>query len=142
MCFLYLLYPCLRTLLYLLVLVLLLAFSTPLSAQPNPDPWEGFNRAMFTFNDTLDFYLLKPVATGYDKVMPNPLQSGVSNFFSNVDDIVVFFNQLLQFKLRDATATSARLVFNTTFGLLGLIDVASHMDLPKDNEDFGQQSSD
>lgn len=93
---------------------------------------------MFAFNETADKYVFKPAAKGYNFVMPDIASKGVSNFFNNVDDIVVFFNQLLQFKFAEATATSARLVFNTTFGLLGLIDVATDMDLPKENEDFGQ----
>jgi len=105
----------------------------------NPDdPLESFNRSMFTFNDNVDKYAFKPAAQGYNFIMPSFASKGVSNFFSNVDDIVVFFNQLLQFKLAEAASTSARFVFNTTFGLLGLIDVATHMDLPKYNEDFGQ----
>ena len=105
----------------------------------NPDdPFESFNRSMFQFNDTVDKYAFKPVAQGYNFIMPSFASKGVSNFFSNVDDIVVFFNQLLQFKFAEAASTSARLVFNTTFGLLGLIDVATHMELPKYNEDFGQ----
>ena len=106
---------------------------------PNPDdPFESFNRSMFQFNETVDKYAFKPAAQGYNFIMPSIASKGVSNFFSNVDDIVVFFNQLLQFKFAAAAATSARFVFNSTFGLLGLIDVASHMDLPKKNEDFGQ----
>jgi len=107
------------------------------SANPD-DPFERFNRSMFEFNETFDKYALKPAAESYDFIMPDFASKGVSNFFSNVDDIVVFFNQLLQFKFTDATATSARFVFNSTFGLLGLIDFASDMDLPKYNEDFGQ----
>jgi len=106
---------------------------------PNPDdPFESFNRSMFAFNETADKYVIKPVAEGYNFIMPDIASKGVTNFFSNVDDIVVFFNQLLQFKFKAAAATSARFVFNSTFGLLGLIDVATHMDLPKQAEDFGQ----
>ncbi|MCK4833193.1 MAG: VacJ family lipoprotein [Gammaproteobacteria bacterium] len=93
---------------------------------------------MHAFNENVDKYAFKPVAKGYNFVMPNFASKGVSNFFSNIDDIVVFFNQLLQFKFSAAAATSARFVFNTTFGLLGLIDVATDMDLKKNNEDFGQ----
>ena len=105
----------------------------------NPDdPFEPFNRSMFAFNEQVDKYAFKPVAKGYNFIMPDIASKGVTNFFSNVDDIVVFFNQLLQFKLTDAAVTSARLVFNTTFGLFGLIDVATPMGLPKKNEDFGQ----
>ncbi len=106
---------------------------------PNPDdPLESFNRSMFAFNEGADKYVIKPAAKGYNFIMPNVASKAVSNFYSNVDDIVVFFNELLQFKIAAAIATSARFVFNSSFGLLGLIDVASDMDLPKHNEDFGQ----
>lgn len=105
----------------------------------NPDdPFESFNRSMFAFNEGVDKYAFKPAAKGYNFIMPDIASKAVSNFFSNVDDIVVFANQILQFKIAAALATSARIVFNTTFGLLGLIDVASEMDLYKHNEDFGQ----
>ncbi|GMR00956.1 MAG: hypothetical protein BMS9Abin19_0300 [Gammaproteobacteria bacterium] len=106
---------------------------------PNPDdPFESFNRSMFAFNEGVDKYAFKPVAKGYNFIMPSFASKGVSNFFSNIDDIVVLFNQLLQFKFAAAAATSARFVFNTTFGLLGFFDVATSMDLHKHNEDFGQ----
>lgn len=106
---------------------------------PNPDdPYESFNRNMFAFNENVDKYAFKPVAKGYNYVMPNFANKAVTNFFNNIDDIVVFFNQLLQFKFADAAATSARFVYNSTFGLLGLIDFASDMGLPKQEEDFGQ----
>lgn len=112
---------------------------TTLEGPPNPDdPFEPFNRSMFEFNEGVDKYAFKPAAQGYNYIMPNFASKGVSNFFSNVDDIVVFFNQILQFKFAEAAATSARFVFNSTFGLLGLIDVATDMDLKKHNEDFGQ----
>lgn len=123
----------------LLITLLLSSGCTTLNGPANPDdPYESYNRSMFAFNENIDKYALKPMAEGYNFVMPNIASKGVSNFFNNIDDIVVFFNQLLQFKVRDAAATSARFVFNTTFGLLGLIDVAKDMDLPKANEDFGQ----
>jgi len=110
-----------------------------LEGPANPDdPFESFNRSMFAFNEGADKYVIKPVAKGYNFIMPDIASKGVSNFFSNVDDIVVFFNQLLQFKFAAAVATSARFVFNSTFGLLGLIDVATEMELYKHNEDFGQ----
>lgn len=129
-------------LLHYCLLCLAILFSSGCATLDGPadpdDPLESFNRSIFAFNEGVDKYALKPVAEGYNFIMPNFASKGVSNFFSNVDDIVVFFNQLLQFKLADAAATSARFVFNTTFGLLGLIDVASEMDLAKKNEDFGQ----
>jgi phospholipid-binding lipoprotein MlaA len=110
-----------------------------LDGPPNPDdPLERYNRAMFNFNETMDRAILKPVAKGYNWIMPDILSTGVTNFFSNLDDIVVFANSLLQLKFAQAVSTSARIVWNTSLGLLGFIDVATHFDLPKYNEDFGQ----
>ncbi len=123
----------------LFITFLLSSGCATLDGPPNPDdPLESFNRSMFAFNEGFDKYALRPAAEGYNYVMPDIASKGVSNFFNNLDDIVVFFNQLLQFKIHEAVATSARFVFNTTMGLLGLIDVATEMDLPKYNEDFGQ----
>ncbi len=102
------------------------------------DPFEGFNRAMYTFNDNFDKAILKPVATGYQKVVPEAVNNSISNFFSNLDDVVVLANDLLQLKFEQTISDLGRITFNTTFGLAGLFDVASHMDLPKHNEDFGQ----
>lgn len=102
------------------------------------DPFEDLNRVVFTFNEQVDKAVLKPVAKGYQAVMPELLNQGVSNFFGNLQDVVVIFNDLLQFKFHQATMDTSRVVFNTTFGLLGFFDVASHMELPKHNEDFGQ----
>ena len=123
----------------LLITILFSSGCATIEGPANPDdPFESFNRSMFAFNENVDKYAFKPVAKGYNFIMPDAASKGVSNFFSNVDDIVVFANQLLQFKIAAAIATSARIVFNTTFGLLGLIDVATEMDLHKHNEDFGQ----
>ena len=110
-----------------------------LDGPPNPDdPLESYNRAMFSFNETMDKAILKPVAKGYNWIMPDLLSTAVTNFFNNLDDIVVFANSLLQLKFQKAGETSARLVLNTTFGLFGLLDLGPRMDLPKQNEDFGQ----
>jgi phospholipid-binding lipoprotein MlaA len=123
----------------LLITILFSSGCATIEGPANPDdPFESFNRSMFAFNENVDKYAFKPAAKGYNFIMPDAASKGVSNFFSNVDDIVVFANQLLQFKIAAAIATSARIVFNTTFGLLGLIDVATEMDLHKHNEDFGQ----
>lgn len=102
------------------------------------DPFESFNRAMFNFNEGLDEYILKPVAQGYDKAMPDPVKTGVTNVFNNLDDIFVIINDLLQFKLTQFTQDTARFIINSTFGIFGLFDVATQMGLPKHNEDFGQ----
>ena len=102
------------------------------------DTLESYNRAMFAFNDAVDKALFKPVAKVYRRVLPEPVTTSVGNFFSNLNDVVVLVNDLLQFKLHLAAMDSSRIVFNTTFGIAGLFDVATRMELPKHNEDFGQ----
>ena len=104
---------------------------------PN-DPFESYNRSMYKFNDGVDRYVLKPVAKGYDAITPAPVQKGISNFFSNLDDVLVIVNDLLQLKLKQAASDTGRLIINSTLGLFGLIDWASDMGLEKHNEDFGQ----
>ena len=105
----------------------------------NPaDPLEPFNRGMYKFNDSVDRALIKPVATGYKKVMPVTGRTMVSNFFSNLDDIVVTANDLLQLKLVQGFSDGMRFVVNSTIGVFGLIDVASTSGLEKHNEDFRQ----
>jgi len=125
-----------------LLIILLLGFNigcTTLDGPANPDdPFESFNRSMYSFNETLDEYAMKPIAKGYQAVTPDAVDTGITNFFSNLDDVLVLINELLQFKIEEAIATSARIVFNTTFGLFGLIDVATDFGLPKHDEDFGQ----
>ncbi len=100
------------------------------------DPYEGWNRKVQWFNDGLDDYLMRPVAQGYQWVMPDFADRGVSNFFSNIDDVGVTVNSALQGKFAQAGSDSARLVVNTTAGLGGLFDVASLIDLPKHKENF------
>lgn len=102
------------------------------------DPLEPFNRSMHSFNEAVDRAALKPLAQGYQAITPNPVQSGIRNFYSNLDDVTVFANSLLQFKLEQATTDLLRVAFNSTFGLFGLIDIATPMGLKKHNEDFGQ----
>jgi phospholipid-binding lipoprotein MlaA len=102
------------------------------------DPWEGFNRSMFAFNDTLDTYALKPLAQGYRTVTPDFVETGIGNFFNNVGEVRNLTNNLLQGKLHAAGVDTARLLFNSTFGLLGFFDVASKMGLQRNDEDFGQ----
>lgn len=102
------------------------------------DPLEGYNRAMYSFNDAVDTAVLKPVAKGYDAVVPDPISQGVSNFFSNLNDITVIINDLLQGKFAQAGRDTHRFVVNTTVGVGGIFDVASLSGLHKNNEDFGQ----
>lgn len=105
----------------------------------DPDPWQGFNRAMFTFNDALDRWTLKPLARAYKFVMPDPLEMGVSNVFNNVQEVPNTINGVLQGDLKGAAHDTGRLLVNTTLGIGGLLDVAQHMNLPADeDEDFGQ----
>jgi len=108
------------------------------SERPEVDPWQGFNRAMFTFNEQLDKYALKPAAQGYRFIMPDLAERGVDNFFSNIGDIGSVVNNLLQGKIDDALTGVGRIVFNSTFGLAGFIDVATPMGLEPKSEDFGQ----
>jgi len=93
---------------------------------------------MFAFNDTLDKYAIKPVAKGYKAVTPDVVDKGVTNFFSNIDDIIVLINDILQLKIKQAASDTTRIVFNTIIGLGGLIDVSTEFGLPKHDEDFGQ----
>lgn len=102
------------------------------------DPYENFNRSMYQFNEGLDNAILKPVAKGYKAITPVPVDNGVTNFFANVGDVVSAVNNLLQFKLTRAASDVSRVLINTTIGLLGVMDVASNMNIPKYDEDFGQ----
>ncbi len=107
------------------------------SAYPQQkDPFEPFNRGVYAFNDALDRTVAKPVAQGYSNVMPGPVKTMVGNFFSNLDDVVVTANDILQLKFKQAASDGARVAFNSTFGLLGLINVTDRLE--KHNEDFGQ----
>lgn len=102
------------------------------------DPWEPVNRAIFTFNDTLDRWALKPLATGYRNLTPDVIEDSVHNVFRNLGEVSNLANNILQFKLHDAGVDTARFFFNTTFGVLGIFDVATKMGLQRNAEDFGQ----
>jgi phospholipid-binding lipoprotein MlaA len=103
----------------------------------NPkDPLESYNRSVFKFNDALDRNLLKPVAKGYNSILPDPVKIMLHNFFSNLDDVGVTINDLLQLKLRQGASDGIRVIFNTTFGIGGLLNITSRLE--KHNEDFGQ----
>lgn len=104
----------------------------------NADPYEGFNRQMFAFNDGLDKAVLEPVAKGYRAVTNEPVRTGVSNFVSNVGEPVTFANEVLQGKLPQAAGTVGRFVINTTIGLAGIFNPAGAFGIERTNEDFGQ----
>jgi phospholipid-binding lipoprotein MlaA len=101
------------------------------------DPWEGFNRTVFTVNDKVDQYALKPVAQGYQRITPKPVRDSVTNFFSNIGDVYNVANNLLQLKIADGVSDIMRIVINSTFGVGGLFDVATLAKLPKHDQDLG-----
>lgn len=111
--------------------------STPREAD-NVDPWEGFNRKIYAFNDKLDDVVLKPVAETYEDITPQPVRNRVTDFFANLSYVNVILNDFLQGKVEQGVADTTRLVYNSVFGVAGLFDVASHMGLPPNDEDFGQ----
>ena len=102
------------------------------------DPLESVNRAVFNFNDGFDRAIAKPLAEGYRAAMPSFARTAVTNFFSNLEDLWIGINDLLQGKPRKAVDDFARTLINTTVGILGLFDVASEIGIEKRNEDFGQ----
>ena len=115
------------------------AMQATASSTQTEDPWEGMNRAIYDFNSTLDRWVLKPVTLGYQAVTPAPVESGVSNFFSNLLELRNITNSLLQGKPDKALDYTGRLIINSTFGLFGLLDIATPLGIAKDGgEDFGQ----
>jgi phospholipid-binding lipoprotein MlaA len=102
------------------------------------DPLEGYNRVMYRFNEQLDKAVLTPLARGYNAIVPKPVNRGVTNFFNNLGDVTSAINNLLQFKVGRAVSDIGRVAINSTIGIAGLFDVASNVDLPRYNEDFGQ----
>ncbi|TKD35346.1 MlaA family lipoprotein [Azotobacter chroococcum] len=115
-----------------------LALLPLMTAVAEEDPWEGVNRAIFRFNDTLDTYFLKPVAKGYQAITPQFFEDGVHNAYRNIGDVGNLANDLLQAKFHDAGVDSSRLLLNSTMGVLGFFDVATKMGLDRNDEDFGQ----
>lgn len=101
------------------------------------DPWEGYNRQVWRFNEALDEAVLQPVARGYKSVVPELVRTGISNFFGNLSDVWSLVNNLLQFKPSESAEMTARVGLNSTVGLLGLVDVASGVGLQRRREDFG-----
>lgn len=102
------------------------------------DPFESINRAVFTFNENADEYVVKPAAEAYKFVLPEFIRTGVTNFFSNIGDVFVAANNLLQGKPVNAANDIGRFLVNSTIGILGFFDVATDAGLEKNQEDFGQ----
>lgn len=129
--------PWLISVIFLSLLLVGCAGTQNRHTDPEKDPWEGFNRKVYAFNDGLD-KVVRPVAVGYDKVMPDPFQRGVGNFFRNLDTPITVINQVLQGKFTQSGTSFGRFLINSTAGLLGFFDVATKMGIPDYNEDLGQ----
>jgi phospholipid-binding lipoprotein MlaA len=121
-----------------LLAIVMLSGCASLTSQKENDPLELVNRGVYSFNETADKYVIEPVAKGYQFVTPEIVDTGITNFFSNLNDISVFVNDVLQFKLIQAASDGGRFLVNSTVGVLGFVDVATGMGMPKHNEDFGQ----
>ncbi len=120
------------------VFLLLCFFAMSPAKAQTYDPWQRTNERIFRLNDYFDQLIVRPVATTYNLFMPRIARQGIGNFFSNIDDINVFVNDLLQFKLDAAANDSGRFLVNSTLGLGGILDIASGFGLQKNEEDFGQ----
>ena len=116
-------------------------FSCFISAEENPkDPYEGFNRGVYTFNDTIDGAILKPIAKGYNYVTPDVAKKGINNFYNNITDFITAVNSFLQLDFEQGMTDSGRVIVNTTIGMLGFIDVAStnvNNYTDRNKQDFG-----
>lgn len=115
----------------------LAACATTGSGDPR-DPFEGFNRGVYSFNKSMDNVLFDPLGKFYQTITPDFVDRGVTNFFSNLNDIAVAVNSLLQLKVDQALSVATRFVFNSTIGIAGFFDVGTAVDLPRYDEDFGQ----
>jgi len=122
-----------------IILIVLAVILTACASTPeNKDPMEGYNRAIYSFNEVVDDYVAKPVAKGYLFVMPDVAVKGVNNFFNNIRDFITVVNDILQMKFNHAANDAGRVITNTTVGLLGFIDVHSMNGGERRKEDFGQ----
>lgn len=102
------------------------------------DPWEGYNRKVFSFNEWVDTYVARPLAVGYNTVLPNFAQSGVRHFFSNLGEVYSIVNNLLQLDGEGAGTSFMRFAVNSTLGFFGFFDIATEIGMRQDQEDFGQ----
>ena len=125
----------------LLALICLVSALTGCASVPNADardPWESMNRRVYDFNEVLDKVAIRPAAVAYDTLMPKPVRAGVHNFLGNLSDVWSMANSALQLKGQATAETFMRVTVNSFFGLGGVLDVATDMQLPKRKEDFGQ----
>lgn len=125
-------------LVWAVMMTALLSGCATLTSQEENDPLEFLNRGVYSFNEQADKYVVEPVAKGYQAVTPQVVDDGISNFFSNLDDVVVVVNDVLQLKFNQAFSDVTRLLINSSVGILGFREVAAGMGYPKHNEDFGQ----
>jgi len=121
-----------------IAILFLLVTSFTASASQEKDPWESWNRNVHEFNEVMDAYIARPVAKGYQAILPRFVRTGIGNFFSNLGEVPTAINDLLQAKPVDATKSSGRFLINSTVGILGLFDVASLMGIEEHSEDLGQ----
>jgi phospholipid-binding lipoprotein MlaA len=121
----------------IVVAVVVLAGCATVKEPTKGDPFESYNRTMFTINDKIDQVALKPVAKGYVWAVPQPVRDSVTNFFGNIGDVYTAANNIVQLNIADGVSDIMRVVMNSVFGVVGLFDVASAAGLPKHNQDFG-----
>lgn len=123
--------------LLLSVLCSFLFICTSVSANEQ-DPWESWNRQVFEFNETVDYYTAKPLAQAYRNVTPQLVDDAITNVFSNLGEPIIVVSDLAQGKFLQALSDTGRFLVNSTIGILGIFDVARHLGMPKHNEDMGQ----
>lgn len=102
------------------------------------DPWEPWNRQVFEFNETVDYYSAKPLAQAYRNVTPQVVDDAITNVFSNLGEPLIVVSGLAQGKFLQALSDTGRFLVNSTIGVMGIFDVARHIGMPKHNEDMGQ----
>ena len=122
---------------HIALFLLLVATISITSCASGRDPYEGYNRKVFALKMGIDKVIYRPAAKVYDTVLPTPVHRGVSNVFSNIRDITAVANDILQANPRLTLSDAWRVLVNSTLGVLGLFDVASHIGLPKHQQDFG-----
>ena len=126
-----------RILLSVCLAILATGCATAPASKPK-DPFEGFNRSVYEFNETLDQAVVKPVAQTYQQITPQPVRTGVKNFFGNLSDVWSTVNNALQLKPAQTAESFLRVLINSTVGLYGVLDIATELKLERHSEDFGQ----